>query len=483
MNISAPSELNADAVAPEAILQRVTAALDVLIACGEPYGGLFPSLIDRRERQMLTALPPTIAGQRIGDRAFLGSNLIHDEPTLHTLCGLGAALGRPDYTEAADAYLKRFATHCTGTVTGLFPWGEHSFWQLVEDRPGDGSHNVNPGHRGSPTHDHLRQAPVWLWDKLQTFNPLCVQRFAEGLEFHWVEDGRHEYNRHATLQTATYWPRHERACDFPRHGGFYILDWAFAWLKSDRHDFLRQIDDMLGYWWRKRDADGLLPLTSREVGTPLVGAPSQTLSLGVSLLEAAELLAAREPARAATMRARGGVYIAGFLAAPHDLEHEVFVSLIDGATGAAKEAMPVWGSRYGVWPAAYTALTALRGHALGGNAGLLAWAEAVGRAYAAAEFPVGVTVPAMDAGLALGLFAELYATTRQEAWLAHGQRLATTLLPVYFDDEALPRGAAGVDWYESQMGPGFLLHGLARLALLTRDGPAACVLDGDFTAR
>jgi hypothetical protein len=46
----------------------------------------------------------------------------------------------------------------------------------------------------------------------------------------------------------------------------------------------------------------------------------------------------------------------------------------------------------------------------------------------------------------------------------------------------LPRGAAGIDWYESQMGPGFLLHGLVRTALLAEDRDA-CPLTADYTAR
>ncbi|MFT7695535.1 MAG: hypothetical protein ACI8P2_004169, partial [Candidatus Latescibacterota bacterium] len=51
----------------------------------------------------------------------------------------------------------------------------------------------------------------------------------------------------------------------------------------------------------------------------------------------------------------------------------------------------------------------------------------------------------------------------------------------YFD-AVLPRGAAGIDCYESQMGPSFLQHSLARIALLARD-IEHCVLDADYTAR
>ncbi|MHB9108538.1 MAG: hypothetical protein ACYDCO_15890 [Armatimonadota bacterium] len=74
------------------LLDYVGTALEVLIDCGQPCGGLFPSLIDRERHVMLGDLPPGIPGQRVGDRAHRGSNLIHDEATLKTLYALAVAL-------------------------------------------------------------------------------------------------------------------------------------------------------------------------------------------------------------------------------------------------------------------------------------------------------------------------------------------------------------------------------------------------------
>jgi hypothetical protein len=152
------------------------------------------------------------------------------------------------------------------------------------------------------------------------------------------------------------------------------------------------------------------------------------------------------------------------------------------------EPTPIWGSEYGLWPASYVGLTALCAHRLTGDARLLEWASAVGAQYAAQPFPTGVQVPAMDAGLGLGLMADLFDVTRDERWLDGGLRLAEAMVPTFWDDDAggtrppLPRGAAGIWWYESQMGPSFLIHGLARLALLA-ERPGACPLKADYTAR
>ncbi|MFP4026758.1 MAG: hypothetical protein ACLFWL_03100 [Candidatus Brocadiia bacterium] len=155
---------------PDEILDYVQRALEFLIEKDRPHDGLFLSIIDFQSGEMPSDLPESVFGQRDCDRSHPGSNLIHDEPLLQTLYALAESQKRPDYTEAADRCIERFATHCTDTITGLFPWGEHSFWHLLEDRVGNAYRNNRPEH-DRPTHDHLRQVPEWLWSKLNELNP------------------------------------------------------------------------------------------------------------------------------------------------------------------------------------------------------------------------------------------------------------------------------------------------------------------------
>ena len=469
---------------PEDILKKVCRSLDILSEVGEQHGGLFPSLLDRHAHNMLAELPEPIPGQRTGDRSHPGSNLIHDEAALKTMYGLSAALDRPQYAEGADRYLRRFAADCTSTATGLFPWGEHAFWHLAEDRVGS-CRELFDEASGSATHDHLRQAPLWLWEKLQEFNPECVQRFAEGLDYHWTLGERAEYSRHAHIEKKKRYDQGARSCDFPRHGGFYIFDWSFAYRQSGQKEFLEQIERMLDYWWPRRDEHSLLLIESRSPEDDEqffnINAPAQTLSLGTSLLESISLLEQRQPELCATMRQRALAYVDGFLAAPHDPERGCFALASRRKSNELFLATPIWGSVYGVWPASYVALTALCAYRLTRDQRLLDWATAVGQCYVREELPEEVATPAMDAGLALGLLADLYDITGEKVWLDEGMTLAAKLDAVYFDAE-LPRGAAGIDWYESQMGPSFLQHGLARIALLALDR-ANCPLETDYTAR
>jgi len=468
------------------ILEKVCRSFDALIDVANCYDGLFPSLLDRKSQKILEEVPEAIPGQRQGDRSHPGCNLIHDEAALKTMYGLSEGLGKSEYAEAADRYLRYYAENCTDTATGLFPWGEHAFWHLSENRVGSGRELSDPAGKGDAIHDHLRQAPLWLWEKLQGFNPECVQRFAEGLDGHWTEGEPLEYIRHAHIEVVKHHARGARSCDFPRHGGFYILDWAFAYRQSEKVEFLEQIRAMVEYWWPRRDERSLLLIESRspeeDVRFYNINAPGQTLSLAASLLESLPLLEDRESELCATMRERALAYIDGFLAAPHDLEKGSFSILSRRDNNEMAQEMPIWGSVYGVWPASYVALTALCAHRLTRDERLLEWAEAVGQRYAAEVMPGDVAAPAMDAGLGLGLLADLYDLTGEERWLAGGMALAERSIEVYFDEADLPRGAAGIDWYESQMGPSFLQHGLARIALLAQNRES-CPLEADYTAR
>ena len=423
-------------------------------------------------------MPPPIEGQRSSDRARLGANLIHDVPLLKTMY----ALGPKNYQQAADKYIDYFAVHCTNTKTGLFPWGEHAFWHLTKDCVGNSYLNVLNSKTVIKTaiHDHLRQVPVWLWEKLYQFNPDCVENFCDSLKYHWVEGGNLEYNRHAPIEIESKSQKRAKSTDFPRHSGFFILDLSFAYSKFKRKDFLEQINTLLDYWWEKRGPSGQLLLVSRP-DQEKVNAPCQTLSLAVSLLDAATLLEHMEPKLAATMKERSEIYIDGFLSAPHQIEKGKFVSRCKQKTNEALKTLPYWNSMYGSLPAAYIALLAILAYRFTNKNSLLELAQKAGNFYLQTPFPKKTTVPSMDAGLSLGLMADLYDLTGEAKWIDNGLLLAKKFIDIYMDD-LLPRGAATINWYEAQIGTGFLIHGLARIALLAID-KSSCPLDADYTVR
>ena len=468
------------------ILTRITSSIDILIRAADKYEGLFPSLLNLETHEMLTEAPPCIPGQRRGDRSHLGSNLIHDEITLLAMYGLGAALNRSDYAEAADRYLKSFATHCTDTVTGLFPWGEHAFWHLVDDGIGNSSRYHDPNSTNPAIHDQLRQAPTWLWAKLWEFNPRSVERFAEGLDWHWRDRTPDEYSRHGEIEVKQR-PEDYEFCsyDFPRHGGFYIQAWAFAYVRTGREDFKRQVVRMMDHWQRNRLESGLLPycsrVTERVTAFYRVHACAQTMGFAAGLWDSADIVEAKEPELASRMRGEAAAYAGALFSAPHDVENGVFYLAHKPGDKERDTAMPIWGSVYGVWPASSIASLCLHTFRQTQDERFLRFSEAVGSFYLKSPFPKDVAVPANDAGLALEMLADLYEITGAKAWLDGGLALAEKLMQTYMDGD-LPRGAAGIDWYESQMGPSFLLYGLARIALLASDRQH-CPLQAEYTTR
>ena len=105
------------------IITKICNAIDLMIESSQPYKGLFPSILHPKTGEMLTEKPPKIPGQRDGDRAHLGCNLIHDEPLLATMDALAETESKPEYAEAVDQYLAHFARNCTRYNNGSVPLG------------------------------------------------------------------------------------------------------------------------------------------------------------------------------------------------------------------------------------------------------------------------------------------------------------------------------------------------------------------------
>jgi hypothetical protein len=462
---------------PEMILEKVALALDCLVATGARYDGLFPSILNRFSGEMLAAIPDPIPGQRQHDRSPRGSNILHDVDLLALMYLFARQTGKQEYSVAADSYLRRFAEHCTETPSGLFPWGEHAYWDLDKDCLGNSQAFANRTISRGAYHDHLREVPLWLWERLYEFNPRCVEQFAEGLKYHWKSGAlANEYFRHAYIEHPEIPLPHEAISrDFPRHGGFYIFDWAFAYCRFEREEFRQQIERMNDHWWRHHHQSGMLPVQSRsEVEDPAEKFLSlgQTLSYAATTLDAAEVLDANGvlPELALSLRERATIYATACVTASHRLQENIFYAMFDPETLAGKSQLAAWGSAYGSSATvAPQAIFILRIYRHIQDERFLEWAKAAARFVTTTAFPTDALIPARDAGDALGLLLDLYELTRQEFWLQQAQKLADQFMKIYFGstpESTLPRGAAGIEWYEAQLGTGTLLHSLGRYALL-----------------
>lgn len=463
-------------------LEKVEASLRILGEAAATHRGLLPSVLDLKGAPVWR-LPALTPGQRQSDRSFPGSNLMHDHVTLGTMKHL-ARVGRgKDLSEMADAGIRRFVTHCCTTASGLYPWGEHAFWNLADDCPGN-SYTLD-GTADGLKHDHLLQAPVWLWEEIRKVDPCKVNAFAQGLDNHWRSNSPLEYNRHAPIQKPGRVLNPDPvSCDFPRHSGFYALDWGFAFRHSGNKKFRGQIREIVDYWWLRRKENNALPLSSRfDSAHASYGdlAYAQTLSLGISLLETAAELEQPDSALAAICRQRGHDYVMAFLHGPHDPAKGLIVSTQSVWDSGARKLMPLWGSIYGDHSAATAGLLLLRAcDFIEEEQPLVSFCEKLATSYP--SLPTSRHLPAKDAGQVVAFFTELsirsgQCSWRQKAWDHAGQALRTYL------DGKLPRGATGLDWYESQMLPGHLLSSIARLACIERDAAVSTDWPADYSLR
>ena len=423
-------------------LERVVAVLERLDATANEYDGLVPAVLDVNTGRMPTASPQQIPGQRSSELADGGANLLDDAALLSTTRELAAnGVSVPDLV---GPYVSTFATECADTATGLFPWGDHAYWDLDAWQPGSCYDD------GRLIHDQRLRCPTWLWEAIEAQDSRVVQAFADGLDWHWIDEDRSIANRHAYIDRRERRPaRGERSCDFPRHIGTFLHDVAIA----HRHDPMtarrQQLHHWLEYWSGAHDDRGLLPYERRGHADP---SPQQTLAYASGLSAAATVLDGHEPDLVATLDSHIERCVTGFLTAGHD--------------GGR-----LWAAGYPNEILAAQGLTCLHVYRRTHDERLLEWAIGVGNLYRGLPFPGTQTmIPAKDPGLVLELYADLAAITGDQPWIEAAQPLVAAVLEEYLD-RRVPRAATGIEHYDAHHGTGTLLHGLARIATGAKIAP------------
>jgi hypothetical protein len=222
---------------------------------GPVQSGLLLSALDRATLQPLTVRPSPPGGIRRGDRpgrawsAMNGANPQLDQNLLRVFYSLSDITGDSRYSRVADETLAWFFNHTMSPVTSLLPWGEHLSWDVMHDQVISGGDEM--------MHEFAR--PWVLWDRCFALAPVASGKFALGLWEHQIAN--HDtggFDRHAPY--FEHGPVDGR--DFPRHAGFYIGTWCYAWKHTTNQTFLRAIETVLARFERKRvQRDGSLIAT------------------------------------------------------------------------------------------------------------------------------------------------------------------------------------------------------------------------------
>lgn len=222
---------------------------------GPEKSGLILSALNRTTLAPLTVRPAPPGGIRRGDRpgrpwsAMNGANPQLDQNLLRVLYTLSELTGNSRYAKAADDELTWFFNHTMSPKTSLLPWGEHLSWDVMLDAPISGGEEM--------MHEFAR--PWVLWERCFALVPEASRKFALGLWEHQIADHvTGAFDRHAPY--LEHGPADGR--DFPRHAGFYIGTWCYAWKNTRDKVFLDAIETLLARFERKRvQRDGSMVAT------------------------------------------------------------------------------------------------------------------------------------------------------------------------------------------------------------------------------
>jgi len=440
-------------------LHYARAFLDTMIREGtDRYGPvpspMFASLLDMETHRNPEDTPANVPGQRFGDRSIRGGNLFHDVMLLRAAGYLTELTGQPQYRRAATDYLKFFADRCP-QPTGLFPWGEHAYWDFYREAPADA------------THEFLGGVPAAFWQRLWELSPEAVRGEGDGLMNHVVNLETFAFNRHADVRRPLPTPRPRMGyMDFPRHGGFYIHLWAFLYAKTGEAKYLEWSLKMLDKHWKGRN-----PVSGLPSGCPGRGdrtASTETmLSFSISVLQAAPLLPEGEPRK--HCQTVGRAFLDSLLRLPHRPGQGQFLvdlpldSKPEQATG---EYSKPYEYGYGGGFTADNAALLVAAHRLTGDPRALALAEGFAAYYAAHDPPPPTEiVRAHVYASILGLFADLYDRTAKPEYLGQAERYARLAIERLFH-RGLFRGATGINHYEGDMMVGNLVYNLVWLHAL-----------------
>jgi hypothetical protein len=425
---------------------------------GTERSPMFASLLDMESHAIPDDIPANIEGQRYGDRALRGGNLLHDVMLLQT-CGLLAERTQePKYGEARNAYLTFFLKR-SPQKTGLFPWGEHAYWDFFEEKP------------GASIHEFLGSVPHDFWEILWRINPEAVRREMEGLINHVTNLRDFHFDRHADLFTSLPESRTSGGgMDFPRHAGFYIQAWGFLYSKTPEKKYADWILQMIGHHWPHRDKNGILPSTTRGAQAQIASVES-TLSLGVSLLETAAILPPGEIRE--RCQSAGEEYTKAVVRLPHRAREGKFLASMYRKPPAeiVEQFSDPYRYGYGGNFTADNASLLLAVHRLTGNQSALKLAEELAAFYARNDPPPPYeVVRAHVYASIIGLFTDLYSLRKDPAHLAQAERHAELAIErLYY--KGLFRGATGIDHYEGDLMPGNLAYNLVWLDTVKSKGP------------
>lgn len=396
---------------------------------GEVQSPLFASALDRTTMRIPEEVLPAIEGIREGDRALFGGNPMHDECFYMLLYELTPITGDRRYKDAADAALEYFLTRAQSPATGLFAWGEHMYLDFRTETMG-----------GRDIHEFYR--PWILFDESYALAPEPMNRFARGLWYHQVGDLEHGYfSRHATWSA----PKADTGNEFPRHGGFYMAQWAEAYKRTGAYIYLGAIETLLNYFERVRHSEsGALPNVHPGGDKKVVIWTESQLAQAIELADGAGKVPPDLGARMLETARRND---ASYLKLAHSDKGMVDTASYEKLEPEAYASM--WASGYGAFTNAGTAMLCYERYLQCKNEAYRTLMLDVAQRYLASEPDTSIELYPYVMGDAIFLMVAAHRLTDDAAYLERGRYFADTAIPLFWNDGPLPRASTKTNHYEA----------------------------------
>jgi hypothetical protein len=410
---------------------------------GPQRSGLFLSALDRTTLGPLAARPAAPDGIRRGDRpgrawsAMNGANPHLDENLLRILYTLGEITGDPRYAKAADEELSWFFTHALSPATSLLSWGEHLSWDVMLDEPICGGDEM--------MHEFAR--PWVLWERCFALAPDESRKFALGLWEHQIANHKTGgFDRHAPY--LEHGPVDGK--DFPRHAGFYIGTWCYAWKHTKDETFLRAMETLLARFERKRVAkDGSLAATigplDCETAAAMVPEPLASRLRAFAAKEDALLL----PELRRQIEGQGGP------------------ALRPPKPGVP----PKWSSGYSASTLASSAMFCLARFEQTSNPAYRDLLVAIADAYLGSRPEEDLDAWPMSFAHAISAQVAAYRFTSRPVYLEEASELARRAVDIFWQDSPLPRASLKTGHYETITGGDSLALALLEVHAVTHGLP------------
>jgi hypothetical protein len=384
---------------------------------GPQQSGLLLSALDRTTLAPLTVRPAPPAGIRRGDRPgrawveMTGANPMLDQNLLRVFYSLSEITGDARYPRVADEELTWFFQNTMSPKTSLLPWGEHLCWDVILDTPICGGDEM--------VHEYAR--PWVLWERCFALAPEASAKFALGVWEHQIANQKSGgFDRHAPY--LEHGPVDGK--DFPRHAGFYIGTWCYAWKYSTNEVFLRAIETLLARFERKRvQKDGSLAAT---IGP---------LDCELAATMVPEPLAAR---------------LRAFAAKEDEFMLPELRRQVRGDTNGS--VAPLWQTGYGAGTLAGQAMFCLARYEQTNHPAYREILVAIADTYLNSQPEEDVDVWPMTFGHAISTELAAWRFTRQPKYLDQARRFARLAVELFWQDHPLPRASLKTGHYETITG-------------------------------